>query len=227
MLHLNYRSPALCLLAALLAQALPAGAGVVVYTDRASFLAAMPNVATDTFNDLAGGAVLAGPLARGLGSAAYRATVADTAGLGGADQALDFYPLSTGPNNVALSNNYAPNALLFDQFAPQARGIGASFYSSGEGGDFLPGQALAFTFMAADGMSSWLLHPTSADSFLGFIADGPIVSLSVRAVQGGPLNWVALDDLAISAVPEPSSALLFGAGLCGLGLLGAARQRPR
>lgn len=219
--------PAASLCAVLLAQVAPANAAVTVYTDRASFLAALPAsalVATDEYDDLAAGEQLPGPLMRGAGVTAYQVAVQDTLGLGSADGAQDFFPVSPTGSGTALSANFAANTLVFDHFAPGARALAGNFFSTGESGAFLPGQALTLTFTAGDGASTLTLNPAGVASFVGFTSDAPLLSLQVSAVQAGQYNWAAVDNLTVSAVPEPAMPLMLGLGL---GVLGFAVRRKR
>lgn len=225
MLDLKRWAPIAGVLAATLSYCAAAHADVAVYTDRGSFTAALPAAAvTDGFDDLAAGEVAIGPLLRGAGATAYTVSVRDTLGLGSADYAQDFYPVTAGVNGTALSPNYAANVMVFDHFSSSARAIGGNFFSTGEDGAFLPGQTLILTLVAQDGTQTVTLQPSGLDSFVGFSANGPLLSLTVSGVQAGMYNWAAVDQLSISAVPEPAEALMLGAGLA---LLTVAVRRKR
>jgi len=208
------------LTAALLGTALPSTAAVVVYTDQASYESALgASIASDSFNDLALGDALAGPLARQAGSTGYMARAVPLVPDLGAE---DFYPVSPG-SNTALSSNFANATMVFDQFS--VRGLSGQFFSSVLGGVLQAG-SLNLVLVDQDGSFNYNLASGIAPSFLGFISNGNISALSLSADQPvGDFSYAAVDDLGLSVtspVPEPTAASLT---LLGLGLLLVAKRR--
>ncbi len=96
----------------------------------------------------------------------------------------------------------------------------------------------SFDFISADiGIGEFALGSLTDITFLGTLAGGGTLTTtftSVSAVQNVVLNWTGvtsvtvsgsddpgLDNVSVTAVPEPSSAIIAGLGLLGL----AARRR--
>ncbi|MGE1095300.1 PEP-CTERM sorting domain-containing protein, partial [Pseudomonas zeae] len=79
-----------------------------------------------------------------------------------------------------------------------------------------------------DGSFSYSLAGGAVPSFLGFISDGTLSSMSLWAVQPTDgFSYAAVDNLGLSvasAVPEPGAVSL---SLLGLSLLAVAARRKR
>jgi hypothetical protein len=210
------------LLAALVATAAGAAqATVIVYTDQASFLAAVGASATDTFNNLGDG-LLNGPIARGAGDFAYRANVAYT---------QDLYAVGLGGGVRALSSSNPDGVIVIDHFAASARAVGGQFFGTDFAGAFLPGQSIMLSFTDNSGVTSSSVSNAGLTSFVGFVSDQAIVSLTVSARQGALDAWPTVGKLIVAdalplPVPEPGSLALMVGGLCGLlGWRSLARRR--
>ena len=206
-------------LAALLCTATAAAqAGVAVFTDRAAFLAALNLPGIDSFDDLT--ASQAGtPLFRFAGPYAYQ----DSAG-----PVSDFYPAGGG-SDAWLANTVASDTITFPHFAAGLRAFGGNFFGSDANGAFLPGQAMVLN--ANDGTTARTLnlYDTRTTTFLGFIADNPLASVTLRP-DGipGSTYWVSANDVTMgggTAVPEPQAYVMLVAGLALVGF-GARRRRP-
>ncbi|MBC7938567.1 MAG: PEP-CTERM sorting domain-containing protein, partial [Chitinophagaceae bacterium] len=169
------------------------------------------------------GSALAGPLARSAGGTAYVARAVPLVPDIGAE---DFFPIAPG-GNTALSSNFADATQLFDQFSQAVRGISGQFFSTDEQGDLLAG-SLNLLLVDQDGSFNYSLASGTTPSFLGFISDGAISSLSLSAVQPtGGFRYAAVDNLGLavaSAVPEPGAMSL---SLLALGLMTLVVRRKR
>jgi hypothetical protein len=61
--------------------------------------------------------------------------------------------------------------------------------------------------------------------YFGVIADSPFLSVSLRNDSvADPGDRIGFDGLTVAVVPEPSTALMLGAGLLGIALSGRRRS---
>lgn len=192
-----------------------AQADVTVFTDRASFLAALHLPAIDTFNDLTVSQT-GTPLYRMAGPYSYQAS---------AGPVSDFYPAGSG-SDTWLANTVASDTITFSQFSAGLRAFGGNFFGSDVNGGFLPGQTMVLT--ASDGTTSRTVNltNTTTSTFLGFLADNALASVTLRpdAIPGS-VYWVTANDVTmgmVNAVPEPET---YGMLLAGLALVGYAARR--
>lgn len=200
--------------AALLLAASAAHADITVFTSQSAYLAAVGNTGVDTFDDLPIDA-LDGPLNRSAGSYAY------TVGSVGASPIL--YGAGTGSDSW-LSTNNRNDSVVFSNFSSAVRGVGGFFFGSDFSGEYASSQSITLTARNALGelLTYELALPTQA-SFVGFLSTGAFSDLSV-STAGQIGIWPTINNLSVSAVPEPAT---YGMLLGGLGLLGFMTRRRR
>jgi hypothetical protein len=200
--------PKVAVVAAVMLSMGGADAALSVYTTQASFLAAAGRAATDTFDDLELDFV-GSPLERTVGGFGYAAT---SAGFFGAGSAAD----------VWLSTNDAFEPIVFASFTGAPRAVGGFFFATAASGAALPGQSVVVTAVDAGGPAARTLANPGPVTFLGFVSDGALASLTVAAVDGGSVAaFATVDDFvlaAAAAVPETETGVLLLGGLAALGL---------
>lgn len=201
-------------LAGLLALAVhttPATAAPITFNDQASFLQAISNPGTDTFNDLPL-AFVSGPLNRTAGSHTYRATVTN-----------GFYQAGS-VSDVWLSTNTATNPIVFNNFSANVQGFGGFFFGSDFSGNFLAGHSILISALTSTGNLNLTLNNTTTGTFFGFVTDGSINSVTVQAVQNGTV-WPTVNNLTLGqTVPEPGTFVTLGLGLAAT-LFGVRRRK--
>ncbi len=210
-------SSAIIAAAAMLAGAPAANAALTTYTSQAGYLAAVGTTGVDTFDDL-DIEPYDTPLPRTAGDYSYIATTGpgNPRAYGASNDDIDWW----------LSSSRATDAITFSGFGPGIAGAGGYFFGSDIAGFSV--LATSITLTATDSSGATLVYTIDAPvltSFVGFVSDVDITSLSVQ-VLGQPGVWPTVNDFHLSApVPEPATC---GMLLGGLGLLGyAARRRQR
>ncbi|MBE3027090.1 FxDxF family PEP-CTERM protein [Janthinobacterium sp. GW458P] len=200
--------------AALLLAASAAHADITVFTSQSAYLAAVGNTGVDTFDDLPIDA-LDGPLYRNAGSYGYMVSSI------GASPIL--YGAGTGSDNW-LSTNNRNDSVVFSNFSSDVRGVGGFFFGSNFSGEYASGQSITLTARNKLGelLTYELALPTQA-SFIGFVSSGAFSNLAV-STAGQIGIWPTINNLSVSAVPEPAT---YGMLLGGLGLLGFMSRRRR
>lgn len=197
------------LIAAAAAVAMAAGASnaaITIHTSLASFNAATTGQATDGFTGFSITGTTADPITRVVGPYSYRADVSPVGLFFGAGTVA----------NPWLSTNTATDSIIFDSFTGGVTAVGGNFFGSNIAGQFQLGDVLV-TAVDSSGSVSQTIVGAQVGSFLGFVSNGALTSVTISAVQpaGGPL-WPTVDNLVL-AVPTPGAVALFGlAGVAGL-----------
>lgn len=201
-------------------------AALVVYTSAASFQAAVIGAATDDFDSLAPGVTITSPLTRTAGAFSYGvAVLPDATYTGEGSPVPPGYIVAAGTAaDRWLSTNSSTDTLRLQSLGGISA-IGGFFFGSDIDGRFAPGATIEFLATDAQGAQSYTLSGATLGSFVGFISDTTLVSLSLRAQQAGGDVWVSANNLQLAqAVPEPGSLLLVLGGLGLLGLMTRARR---
>lgn len=208
-------------LAAMLAASGLSHAGLTVYTDQASFLAAVGMSGTDTFDDLAAGASLgSGPLFRSAGGFGYSVSAGPNSDI--------LYGAGT-LSDAWLSSNNARDTITFSGFSAGTAAAGGFFFGSDISGNFLQRGIVVVSATDASGAVSQQFKVRAGEgTFFGFVSDTDLTSLSVRVVSGqrNPV-WPTINDLTLAtaaAVPEPETYAML---LAGLGVVGFVARRRR
>ena len=190
-------------------------ATIQVFTDEASFLAALSGyiAATDSFDDLVPAQSYTGPLGRSAGSIGYTASTAPDSPI--------LYGAGT-PTDAWLSSNIATDFILFDGFSTPVYAVGAYVFGSDIAGDFSATglTAVRITNAASEQSVQFKLRADTSNYF-GFLSDSPVSLFEVKTFyRGSNVTWPTVDDLTLAAaVPEPGTYALLIAGLAAVGFL--------
>jgi hypothetical protein len=196
-----------------------AQAAVTVYTDQASFLAAVSNPGVDTFNDISSLGSTPSPLFRVAGPHSYTAT------------SQLFFGGSLGGGDNFLSTNTATDTMTFSGFSAGVSAIGGEFFGSDISGAFAAVGSISLVIDTGDSESIFTIANPTATSFFGIVSTTGLVSFTVLSptVDGGPpFFWPSANNLVLAelsagpAIPEPASWALM---IAGFGLVGAAARR--
>jgi hypothetical protein len=183
--------------AALLCASAAANATITVYTSESAFNAAVTNAGTDNLDDLALGP-LADTVLRPAG--AYQYTASAPGGLWGAGV----------PGDTWLSTDLRGDAITFSRFTGNVSAFGGNFFGSDVGGAYVPNGTLTLT--ASDGFTlSYTLNDATQSSFLGFVSDTPLGTVTLAASPDVDY-WPTANNVVL-AVPEPTTYAMLLAGL--------------
>lgn len=195
-----------------------AQANITVYTTEASFLAAISNFATDSFDDLPIGStnLESSSISRTAGSISYTASV-------GADSTLWTGGTAT---DVWLTTNAAADVVTFDNFSSGVYAAGGYIFGSDISGLFLRRGSVTVTATDASGTTTVTKRFAKEDNFFGFVSDSSLSSVTVSATSGRRAAvWPTIDNLTLAAaVPEPETYALLLSGLAVVGFIARRRR---
>lgn len=203
-------------LAAMVAASGASQAAITVYTDQASFLAAVINPGVDGFDGLSITGSTPSPLTRAAGDYGYTAD---------ATPAGSFFGAGTTANPW-LSTNTATDTVSFTNFTGGVGALGGNFFGSNISGLFAAG-SVTLSATDADGTVTQTITDATTGSFLGFVSSTGVLTgatlVSVQPTTG--FLWPTVDNLTLAAaVPEPET---YGLMLAGLAFIGFVARRRR
>ena len=188
----------------------------LVTNSLSAFNAATFAPGTDTFTGFNITGSTPSPITRSAGAYGYTAAASTSSFFGAGTTA-----------NPWLSTNNALDSVLFNTFtgggASGIKGIGGNFFGSDITGSFSSGN---ITLVAVDSLgatSTQIITAATVGSFLGFVTNGVITSLTLSAVQGVNPLWPTADNLVL-AIPEPGTYALMFAGLAAVGAMVRRRK---
>lgn len=188
---------------------------VTTYNSQAAFLAAVSGAVTDTFNDLAVGAI-GSPLNRAVGSYVYDASAAR--GLFASSSAGD----------VSLSPSSATDTLNFAISSGNVTAVGGYFFDTDSTGN---AQLGTISVSINGGQYAQTITTNSPTNFFGWVVnDGtPITDMKFSTLnESGPLSFSTVNNLILAqAVPEPSTYALAAIATGSLGLIARRRKSSK
>lgn len=193
-----------------------AHASLVVYTNQASFLSAVSAPEVDTYTGFNISGLTSSPVVRTAGAYGYTASATN-----------GFYGAGTS-SNPWLSTNSATDTITFNSFTGGVSAIGGNFFDSDINGNFQTG-SITLTATDSSGSFTQTIANATTSSFLGFVSNTALQSLTVTSVQSSALqpSWPTVDNLTLAKqnVPEPASLALMGLGIAGLALASRKKQK--
>jgi hypothetical protein len=169
----------------------PALAVITVYTNEATFLVAIKSPGVDGFNGISLTSATASPLMRSAGAYSYTGTTSIT----------NFFGAGTAADPW-LSTNNATAAILFNNFTSSVSGVGGLFFCSNIGGLFTSGSVTVSATDSQGASATQTINGATPTSFLGFVSDGLLTSVSVSAVQSPGAIWPTVDNLTMGTAKE-------------------------
>lgn len=209
----------LAVVGAALCGAVAAHATLTVYDDLAIWTAAVTAVGIDDFNDMPG-SLVSSPVVRTAGSYGYTATAA-----------TNFFPAGSVLDRW-LSTNARFDLINFGSFTGGVEAIAGFFFNSDVNGELQTGLNVTVAVTDGNDLQSMLLTSTNATTFLGFVSDGLITSMTVTADNTGPIGtWPTINDLRLAQagdptpnpVSEPGTLALLG--LAAMALVASRRRK--
>ena len=164
-------------------------AAFIVFTDQASFLAAVEAPGVDTYTGFSTTVPTQSPIFRTAGPYSYTASTS-TSSFFGAGTLADTW----------LATNVAADTITFNAMPSNVYAAGGFFFGSSVSGAFASGSV---TVNASDsaGATSTQTFAGSTNGFLGFVSDTSVTSLSVLAVQpSGGFLWPTVNNLTLASV---------------------------
>jgi hypothetical protein len=209
-------APVATAIATVLAFAVPAHAAITVYTDQASFLAAVQGQATDSFDDLTPSDPSALPLSLPRSVGAYGYTVGAAGNL----------YITANPDMNAdrwVSIFESSDDIVINGFTGGVAAAGMFLFSINSLLAVIPADVTATVTDSLGASLVWSPAPSSAGNFVGFVSTGLLTSVTVNSSFGGGAPFVTINNLTLAApIPEPGTWALL---LAGLGVVGSLARR--
>jgi hypothetical protein len=163
-------------------------AAFTVYTSQAAFSAAIASPGTDTYAGFSLSSTTTSPINRTAGTYTYTAAAPG-----------DFFGAGTVANPW-LSTNTATDTVTINAIPATVRGIGGNFFTSNISGAYVSGD-ITIAATDAGGTTTQTIVASTTSSFLGFVSNGSITSLTITAVQpAADFRWPTVEDLTMGLV---------------------------
>lgn len=163
-----------------------AHATITVYTTSTSFDAATSERGVDTFSGFSITGTTPSPITRFAGPYGYT----------GAASTSSFFGAGTTANPW-LSTNLATDTITFNAWPANVAAVGGNFFGSNVTGAFFAGD-ITVTATDAGGTTTRTIVGATTSSFLGFVSDGPMQTLTVASVSPtGGFLWPTVDNLTL------------------------------
>lgn len=201
-----------------------ATAGIVPFTDKTAFLAAVqPGYYLESFDSLTPNTTYPDTMNLSQGSFSYTIFAQGSPPNDGLLAVEDPFL----PGDIWLSANFDDVPMYIGNFTGGVSAVGGNFFLTNFDFDVI--EALV-TIVASDGVNTESVPIVVANplDFVGFVTTDGSSVLSVQFAAPGFSNYATLNDLivgqAITVVPEPSGFVMMAIGL---GLAGAAIRKRR
>jgi hypothetical protein len=203
-------------------------AALTVVTSLAAFNAGSVLQGTDTYAGLSITGSTPSPITRSAGVYGYTATAV----LPGTTEPSSVFFGAGTTADPWLSTNLATDAILFNNFTGGSlpgggiTSIGGNFFGSDINGGFRLGDIIVTATDSTGATLTQTIVGAQTTSFLGFISNARITSLTVTSVSpdaNGLIVWPTIDNLVL-AVPEPGTYALMLAGLAAVGAIARRRK---